>query len=129
MYYKRMLLSISLGEVDQPQLKSKMHNLKRKYSEACDWSNKTGQGVDDGSVKEHIRKICDHYDILHEIFGHKVSFALPHLHDTEDDENFSSFNKQQQQTSEHYPEGNDERNLDHQCVFNLEDLPVLAEID
>lgn len=56
------------------------------------WANETGQGVDDGYFADHIRRICPHFDILYEIFGHRKSFILPNMYDTLDevDENIQS---------------------------------------
>lgn len=66
---------------------------------AIQWANKTGQGVENGSilgenfvmtlteryskkvyVTDHQRKICPFFDILDNIFGEKKSFRVPNLH-------------------------------------------------
>lgn len=48
-YYQKVIDDLKIP-CTPVQLKGKITNLKKKYSLAIQWTNKTGQGVDDGSI-------------------------------------------------------------------------------
>lgn len=46
-----MLLKTEMKDVTLSQLQYKVGAMKKEYDEAVKWEGKTGQGVDNGSVK------------------------------------------------------------------------------
>ena len=51
----------------------KIQSLEKEHPAAIDWQNGTGAGVEAGSVKEYVVKLCPYFDILDPIMKDKPS--------------------------------------------------------
>uniref|UniRef100_T1IMX0 mRNA capping enzyme adenylation domain-containing protein n=1 Tax=Strigamia maritima TaxID=126957 RepID=T1IMX0_STRMM len=83
-FYRTYLEKCNLNLVVRPKIiRDKVRALKSKYAAAVAWKNRTGQGlkdaenIDEKGIKDHILKLCPHYDVLAEIYHKKANVHLP----------------------------------------------------
>lgn len=83
-YYDKMCGAVEgLSGISFDIIRNKTKNMKNAYIKAVKWRDQTGQGVEnDATIRDHILRICPHFDLLDEIFSDRPSINVPYVRDS-----------------------------------------------